>query len=304
MKVWLSLCLSTVAAFGCTANQSTDACAADSESPPSWTGAYFGAGGGGAYLKAKNDAWARYFEGVQDYSSPPNYVYETLFYAGSSREDGDIGAASLSQYGAFGTLKAGYDIQASGIVLGVFGNVDFGSTEARTKGYAFSEHFVGYGIPYDIDNYGEADATSRVTVGTSAAIGGRIGVLAGERNLIYGLAGYGLSDVEARFDISGTVDGYAGSAHVKGSEWMGGAIIGGGVERMLTDRMSLGIEYRYTRFGNLKAETAKFFDRSSGTPVPAEFQDCQTVASWACEDGQLKASLSLQTIRATLSYRF
>lgn len=134
MKVWLSLCLSTVAAFGCTANQSTDAYAADSESPPSWTGAYFGAGGGGAYLKAKNDAWARYFEGVQDYSSPPNYVYETLFYAGSSREDGDIGAASLSQYGAFGTLKAGYDIQASGIVLGVFGNGDFGSTEARDEG--------------------------------------------------------------------------------------------------------------------------------------------------------------------------
>lgn len=302
MKNWLTVCLAAIGACATAASQSADSYGAEIELYSNWTGPYIGAGGGGAYLKSKNDAWASYSEGVQNLLPPPD-VYEFTFYGGTSRKDGNFGDTLLSQYGGFGSLKAGYDIQASGIVLGVFGNIDFGSTEAKTSGYGFSEHFVGYGNP-DTDNYGDADAITRVTVRTSAAGGGRLGFLFGERTLLYGLVGYGVSDARASFAVSGMVDGYAGNALVEGNEWLGGTIFGGGIERMLNDRTSLDIEYRYTDLGNLKARTAKFFDRSSGTPVPAEFEDCQTVFSWACEYGQLKASLSLQTIRATLSYRF
>ena len=76
-------------------------------------------------------------------------------------------------------MEVGKDFRHGNWVFGLYGNVDVGNQtgtfSTEHKNYATSEHTT---------------AKANLTLGTSAAITGRIGVLANERTLLYGLAGY------------------------------------------------------------------------------------------------------------------
>ena len=179
----------------------------------SWTGIHFGLGVGGQF----------------DFAESSAYVYdEATGYSGYTFAD--LGGES-----AFATIEFGADYQMQNVVLGVFANYDWHPTDGTAYHYADA-----YG--YYVDN--------EVTWGDSWAIGGRLGILATPRTLVYGLGGYAAKEITA---ISATdIDG--GSSLTAGG-WQNGWVLGAGVETLLSQQLSLKGEYRYARYSGFSADT-------------------------------------------------
>ena len=174
-----------------------------------WTGAYIGAGVGGAFTT--HDRSAK--DIVDDYGT----AYVTRLF-------GDHDGRSH----AFGTVTLGYDHQFGRWVAGVFADYDFGNRN-------------GHNNPADIGGFYDMRLSQKD--GHAWSIGGRLGVLASPSTLLFLSAGW--TQVSTEADLSFGWDG--GDYRIKLDKEHDGGFVGAGIETQLGRGLSLRGEYRFTR---------------------------------------------------------
>jgi len=196
---------------------STCSAAADrSREQPDWTGVSISVGTG---LKALNNK----------VTAVPGDAVKNEPNAMGSR----VSLDGLGAEGSFVSLGLGADYQfRERFVVGAFFDYDFGSID--TKG--------DVNIPAV-----PLSAHGQVEIDDIWSVGGRLGFLPTPSTLLFLSAGYtriGSADIKA--DISGPFESTA-RASVSS---IAGVFYGGGFETLLTDRISLKGEYRYTDLGS------------------------------------------------------
>jgi outer membrane immunogenic protein len=213
-----------------------------------WTGFYIGAGGGGNFLFADSYTAVDFFDnGIGVAVEKPVFFTSTVAEA----------SADLGAVGGFGTVQGGFDWQfGDRFVVGVFGNYDFGGKTRASHSARFS-HFDFFDLAQESEHGLETAIRARVTLGDSWAIGGRFGFLSSESTLWYGLVGYTQARItgQAGHDFSGFLrvsSEYGGDYQYRWSGWRDGVVLGAGVETLLTDAISLKMEYRYTNYKSFR----------------------------------------------------
>ena len=245
------------------------AVAADVAPPPpepyNWTGFHIGAGGGGTFAFANED---------------PDAYLETLgfpYYAQYGNHSGDLGNDSF-----FGTIEAGFDYQlGSSFVAGILANYDFNSTKMKNTSNA-DVYYCPDGCFFSEDGSFQTE----YHVGDSWAIGGRLGFLVMDNALLYVLGGYTEADIKEEFDAR--TNGFLPTYHTSNKGWEDGWFVGGGIEALLWDNISLKAEYRYADYGKVKNNN----------------EDFETVEGIYDQYNDQEADITVHTVRAVLSYRF
>ena len=182
-----------------------------------WTGFYIGAGGGLNSL-------------VSEVRAKPG--------PGVASDPGALGASAsfdgLGSSGGFGTVSIGGDYQLRRrVVVGAFGEYDFES--------------LGSDATLNIPG-SSLSAHADIEVDGKASIGARVGYLTSPDTLWYVSAGYSrvsLSDL--KLTVIGSSPDISATVNVPS---LSGVFVGAGAETMLTERISLRGEYRYTDFGS------------------------------------------------------
>jgi outer membrane immunogenic protein len=220
---------------------------------PRWTGVHIGAGLGVQWTKV-NAAGNSY---IADFKSG-QHNFQTL--SGGSSTD------------VLGTIEAGYDYQVNNtIVVGIGGHFNF--VGERTKSA------VNAVCP---DAFGTSCVQTLSTeYGNSVGLTGRLGFIAGQDFLVYGLGGIGFGEVSTTYRVDASGFFFDGHFTVAKSEWRAGYIVGAGVEKYIRDRTTIKVEYRYEDYGDLSRSIA-------GTSFGAAFT----------------SSLTTQSVRAVVSRRF
>lgn len=241
------------------------AVAADIEAPipeaANWTAFHVGVGGGATYGFA-DDETELFFD---------DFGVENHFHAFAES------SSDLGKFGGFGTIEAGFDYQMDSFVVGVLGNYDFGKTK-------MSNDFDGV-EGNDFNIFGTNSGETKWEIGDSWAIGGRLGFLANDSALLYVLGGY--TEAKIKSESSLTSDNINLALSFEDDAWEDGWFIGGGVETLLTDNISLKAEYRYADFGKV--------DRSDGGSFENNNIQLGTTQN---------ADITVHSVRAVLSYRF
>lgn len=127
-------------------------------------------------------------------------------------------------------LRAGFDVQtASNWVVGVVGEI--GKNEIRDSVSAFSTTPAFYTLTREID----WNANLRL----------RAGYAAGGKTLFYGTGGAAYAKIDNSFTTSNGLNAFSNTRD-KTSSW--GWTAGGGVEQLIGNNFSFGVEYLYTRY--------------------------------------------------------
>lgn len=227
-----------------------------------WTAFHVGVGGGGNFGFVKEDA--------------NSFINANDEFFTFGEHHSDLGDAAL-----FGTIEAGFDYQiGSSVVVGLLANYDFGKTKMDNQ----SNTLVVNNNNNVIDN---ATFETKWEIGDSWAVGGRLGFVAMENALIYVLGGYTEAKIKSESSISG--DNNANFAFsTSDSAWEDGWFVGGGVEALLTDSISLKAEYRYNDYGSIK--------RNDEVDTGGE--------EFFFANSNQEADVTVHSVRAVLSYRF
>lgn len=143
------------------------------------------------------------------------YLGGTVGYSwGEGRADGAIGAIPFDQDGFTGTILAGYNWQLGRAVLGLETDIGTGNLSSRTTtAFGTLEHDVNW-------------------MGSFRA---RAGMLLSPAVLVYGTAGLAWANMDV---------GFNGGSHVSQTFW--GYQVGAGTEWMMSNNVSLRLEYIYT----------------------------------------------------------
>ena len=229
-----------------------------------WTAFHIGVGGGAGYNEY--DAQSAF-----EISNP----WETFIpdFIGIESDEGKF-------YG-FGTIELGFDYQFdnSPFVVGILGNYDFnGKSDANANSFATSE-----------DGFITADINSELE--DTWFVGGRAGFVIHDTTLVYGLGGYtwakGKVNSLLGFDFDGAGDDFG---FIDKDESVDGFTAGAGIETMLTESLSLKLEYRHDFLDSIKWNEAAFDPEWGGV-------DEDNTSS-----GEVK--FSRDTLRAVISWRF
>jgi outer membrane immunogenic protein len=157
----------------------------------------------------------------------------------------DLQAASLgsgsflpasSQGAAIGGFQSGYNWQFGHVVLGFEGDTQFSGQDRS----------VTIGAPFGLLQAGDTFKTKTELTSSSRAKAG----WAWDRFMVYGTGGLAtaLIDVSASYGARGP--GSPAFEIDRNNEFRFGYTIGAGVDYAVTDRASLGLEYRYTDLGH------------------------------------------------------
>ncbi len=198
-----------------------------------------------------------------------------------------------SEWNAFGTVMIGLDRQLSNrVVAGVFGNVDFGSSETN----------FGFNVSSGTSS---ANVSGNFKSDYSATVGARLGYLLNEKTLAYGLIGY------TRTTLSGSVNASISdsdpnfgdlSMSKKFKENIGGITLGVGAERQITSNWSARLEYRYTWLGDLEAKLS-----GSASDASAAYNDYCKAHDWTTDldsETSINFDPNLHSVRAVVTYKF
>jgi outer membrane immunogenic protein len=198
-----------------------------------WSGCYIGANGGGK--------WGRYSGTVTAGVAPVVDVFG-FPVAGVGGTGDDFSS------GGMGGGQLGCQWQTGAWVFGVEGDID--ATSVR-------ETFVA-AVPGAIIVPGDAvEFRNR----WQASVRGRIGY-AWDRFMIYATGGVAFADVRATLAPVGI-----GAFVFEDSQTLTGGTVGAGLEYGITDNVSLGVEYRYAKFGHENFTFATL--AALGAPVTA-----------------------------------
>lgn len=222
---------------------------------PDWTALHIGIGGGAGYnfYDAESlfdiEAWSEFV---------PDFI--------------DIESDEGKLYG-FGAIEIGADYQFEGtaFVVGILANYDFnGKSEAQSSSNsaAAEDGFITAEIQSELED--------------SWFVGGRAGFVVNDTSLLYGLGGYTWAKAKVRsflgFDFNGAGDDFA---QIDEDEPVDGWTLGVGLEQLLTESLSLKIEYRHD-----------FLDKIEWSGVDPD------------NNASGKVDFSRDTLRAVLSWRF
>ena len=235
--------LSAVAAFAL-ASVTTSVVQAG-ERPHSWTGFYLG--GHLGYGWQANDNRLRDLDG----------------YNNGGARGGISGDFSYAADGGFGGVQAGFNLQWQKVVAGIEG--DFGLGFA---GQAQFPAFVGERTP--------ADSVASVDFARYATVTGRLGLLATDRVLIYGKAGWGWTHANVSFTDSDPfgstlTSGTSRSANLDGAVW------GGGIEYAVNSMLSFKVEYLRFDIGETVTHTATSTSSPENPRFAHDIRDVHTV---------------------------
>lgn len=250
------------------------AVAADVDAPMpeavNWTAFSVGVGGGATYGLADDETGIGY-----DAFDLGNDIHSHA--GGGSFSD-------LGKAGGFGTIQAGFDYQMDSVVIGLLANYDFGKTKMSNTFLGIEDDLSNINNHTDIVT-GTATGESKWEIGDSWGIGGRLGFLASDSALLYVLGGYTEAKIKSESSLRSDNNNFAVS--FSDDAWEDGWFIGGGVETLLTNNISLKAEYRYADFG--KIDRSDEFDFNDGIISGGTSQS---------------ADITVHSVRAVLSYRF
>lgn len=224
------------------------------------------------------DLPARRVAPVAPVVSMPAYSF-TGFYAGVSggygRESGSGKLAGPATHaGAFtqgdiyrpkradgvvGGIQAGYNFQNGPLVLGIEADINTGLSSSKTKAKTASAQ-----APGSIDRDGRA-VYSGNRLDWYGTVRPRIGLVAGERMMIYGTGGLAFGQVKSIKVGSGAAGNVITGS---GSAMRTGWTLGGGVEYAILDNVSVRAEYDYVSLrgknGRLAAGALPVAGRKNG----------------------------------------
>jgi len=188
----------------------------------SWTGLYFGVHGGYQFSDAQVE--------LEDVSGP---LLERDIAQGilPSRE-------SVEKDGALGGVQVGYNHQIGTFVLGA--EADFSALDA--EGSTLYREFDP-NPPF----FAYTNTTFRSELDWLATFRGRAGVTF-DRALVYATGGLAVGQVENSMEIE--VEGIYSRSPWTSSDTQVGYAVGGGVEYLITDALSLKAEYLYYDLGD------------------------------------------------------
>jgi outer membrane immunogenic protein len=195
----------------------------------------------------------------------------------------------LGDRGGLLTAEVGFDVQlAERFVLGVLGDYTWTNFDSNSSAVSCVSN-----IGEDSDEFCAGSFTG-VELDNMWTLAARFGFLSSPQTLWYGLIGWTRADVEARTrvligedtDFVDAIDFAAGK-----DKHLDGLTVGAGVESMLTEALSLKLEYRYTDLGSLD------YSGGGGGSGPGDIS-----GGGAGIDAEFDTTV--QTIRAVLSWRF
>lgn len=140
-------------------------------------------------------------------------------FASNFRNNAGYGLSGAS--GVFGGLQAGYDWQINRVVLGVAGDISYGSISRR---------FVAVGPAVDV----------RASENWHGSLRARLGYAVQDNLLLYATGGLALGQIQAR-ELAPAV--------ARQTRSLTGWTVGVGGEYMFTRNVSALVEYRYTDLG-------------------------------------------------------
>lgn len=199
-----------------------------------WTGFYVGGSIGGTFLGDESDTilfdtnldgtFGDIIGGAGSNAFAPGFCDGIA--RGNEPQDGcdDDHDSSVT-----GSLRAGYDVQFGGLIVGVVGEVSALNLEDVTTAFSTTPAF--YSIVRELDFM--AAARARVGFGTDRFMG-------------YVTGGAAFADIDYSFRTSNNPNTFTIDEDVDSVGYQ----VGGGVETLLSERLSLGVEYLFTSFGD------------------------------------------------------
>ncbi|WP_119274085.1 outer membrane protein [Taklimakanibacter deserti] len=240
---------------------------------PTWTGFHIGVGGGAGYNTY--DANSLFEKDFFDDEGEPQ--------SGGPEFTLDIDGNDLGAWYGFGTVEIGFDVQFdnSPIVLGILANYDFNGNNDADASSTFDED--------DDDDDFSSVSSIKAEIDDTWFVGGRAGVAFNEDTLIYALGGYTWAKGKVEAFHAYNDDDDDDAALFEEDESVDGWTVGGGIEHMLTENLSLKVEYRHDFLDSIEWDE-KAFDPEWGV-------DEENRHSGEVDFGR-------DTVRAVISWRF
>ncbi len=243
---------------------------APAQSNPSWTGAQVGGQGGVSPM-------------AQGFAEPGAYLFPALCASPGLCSETPFSFTG-NKTSATGGGFIGYRIQFGSMVAGIEGDLN---AKSASSSYTYA----------DTNAFRSETFTGSVKQGADGSIRGRLGFLVTPSVLVYGTGGVAFGSVSGSFGYAANqlpISVPCCASATGGGSWSTtrtGATGGGGIEALITQSLTLRLEYRYTDLGRFN-ET-----------VPLS-----TVCAGACSSPSSGASVSLhptfQAVRVGLGYNF
>jgi outer membrane immunogenic protein len=242
---------------------------APAQSNPSWTGAQVGGQGGVAPMsQGFAEPGSHLFPGAGTCFAFPGMCAETPFSF--------TGTNTAATGGAF----VGYRVQMGTMVVGLEGDAN---AKSASSSYTLS----------DSNSFRNETFSGSVKQGADGSIRGRFGFLVTPSWLVYGTGGIAFESVSGSYGYTANSSGCCASV-TGGGSWSttrSGLTGGAGVEALITQSLTLRLEYRYTDLGRFN-----------------EVVPLTTACGGICSSPTSGASISLhptfQAVRLGLGYNF
>jgi outer membrane immunogenic protein len=245
--------------------------AAPAQAQPNWTGGQVGGQGGSSSV-------------AQGFAEPGAYLFPDICGFASECTETPF-SFNGNKTGATGGGFLGYRIQFGSVVAGIEGDVN---AKSVSSSYA----------AYDANGFRAESFNGTAKQGADGSIRGRLGYLVTPWTLVYGTGGVAFGSVSGSFSYAAhEIDGLCGivcASTVGGGSWSTtrtGATGGAGVETLITQALTLRLEYRYTDLGRF-----------------SENVYLRTICGTTCSSPSSNASISLhptnQAVRLGVGYNF
>ncbi|WP_082441949.1 outer membrane beta-barrel protein [Sphingomonas sp. Leaf33] len=175
--------------------------------------------------------------------------------------------------------RVGFDIQSGRFVVGAVG--EFGKSEISDSVSAFSTTPASYTMTRTLD----WEAAARL----------RAGLVAGDSTLFYGTGGVGYARIDREFTTSNTANAFEGRG--KRNQW--GWQAGGGLEQLLGDNFSVGLEYMFHSY-----DDNDYRVRATRGSAPATNPFVLAPNTTGTDFKRLDEKFRWHSIRATAAFRF
>jgi outer membrane immunogenic protein len=276
----------SAAAFGWSV---TVASAADLGAPSSWTGFYVGGDVGAAWAKSSG-AWNPL---DNNYQLNPDYWGIQQIAGGLSSTTGVLAGGHF-----------GYNQQFSSVVLGIEGDWTWTNTKSTlSQPWVLVPSLGGTARPGDA-------ATLSTKLDSLASIRARAGYLVTPNLLFYGTGGFAWADASYDSDAHNQgpshLDNCGGGcplhsapydASASSSKWVGGWVVGGGLEYALSNNWSLRGEYLFYRLSTANSVTALDKTGTYLGPQPP-------LGDGLFPSGFTRSDTNVQAARLGASYKF
>jgi outer membrane immunogenic protein len=219
-----------------------------------WQGFYVGGSVGGTWLNSHTD---------DSLANPWGWNYGTPLGNDSH----------ASKFGALGGVQAGFNMQSRNLVYGVEADFSFLNAKSSANSVMGSTGYSGYSVATTKENKISHLGTLRARVGVDM-----------NGTMPYLTAGVAFGRISNRYTTTDLNGGYGGATDSSARKWQTGFVVGGGIEHMITDHVSIKGEVLFVGFADKSRSVPSNYVSGNG--------------------GTVKASNNLTIGRIGLNYRF